>query len=192
MNCLSRALRNCLTVALMIAVLSLFLFGNAYARKGCCSWHGGVASCDSSVGRLICNDGTYSPSCTCEKSNEATTLSKPLQEQANSTAIEYGNKITVMGLVFKEYFYEQPNYGQSPETDVIVDACILKLDSQLVMTNQTKLEELHLVPPAEQNITYCSQLAGHRVEVSGALDEGLTGHHHGDALLIVDSFKILR
>ena len=32
-------------------------------QRGCCSWHGGVAGC--SGGRVTCNDGTYSPSCTC-------------------------------------------------------------------------------------------------------------------------------
>jgi len=32
-------------------------------RRGCCSWHGGVSGCSS--GRIVCNDGTYSPSCTC-------------------------------------------------------------------------------------------------------------------------------
>lgn len=35
------------------------------ARRGCCSWHDGVCGCDSNVGRLICCDGTYSPSCGC-------------------------------------------------------------------------------------------------------------------------------
>lgn len=34
------------------------------ATKGCCSHHGGVSGCSSS-GRLVCNDGTLSPSCTC-------------------------------------------------------------------------------------------------------------------------------
>ena len=33
-------------------------------RSGCCSWHGGVAGCDYS-GRVVCNDGSLSPSCTC-------------------------------------------------------------------------------------------------------------------------------
>jgi hypothetical protein len=37
------------------------------ARSGCCSHHGGVASCDNSAGRQVCNDGTYSPSCTCSQ-----------------------------------------------------------------------------------------------------------------------------
>ena len=33
------------------------------ARSGCCSWHGGV--CDCIGGRVVCCDGTFSPSCTC-------------------------------------------------------------------------------------------------------------------------------
>lgn len=33
-------------------------------RSGCCSWHDGVCGCDS-FGRVICCDGTISPSCTC-------------------------------------------------------------------------------------------------------------------------------
>lgn len=33
--------------------------------RGCCSHHRGVAYCDSSTGRIVCNDGTYSPSCGC-------------------------------------------------------------------------------------------------------------------------------
>ena len=34
-------------------------------RRGCCSWHGGVAGCDENSGRLRCNDGSLSPSCRC-------------------------------------------------------------------------------------------------------------------------------
>lgn len=34
------------------------------AKSGCCSWHGGVSYCGDN-GRYVCNDGTYSPSCTC-------------------------------------------------------------------------------------------------------------------------------
>lgn len=33
-------------------------------RSGCCSHHGGVAYCGKN-GYYICNDGTRSPSCTC-------------------------------------------------------------------------------------------------------------------------------
>lgn len=37
------------------------------AGRGCCSWHGGMSGqCDN--GRVVCNDGTLSPSCTCRAS----------------------------------------------------------------------------------------------------------------------------
>jgi len=54
---------------IVIAVLG-FLFGLpilAEAKSGCCSWHGGVSYCDTSVGRYVCNDGTHSPSCGCSR-----------------------------------------------------------------------------------------------------------------------------
>jgi len=34
-------------------------------KQGCCSWHGGVCGCDSVTGRVLCCDGTLSPTCTC-------------------------------------------------------------------------------------------------------------------------------
>lgn len=33
-------------------------------QRGCCSHHGGVAGCTN--GRVVCNDGSYSPTCTCK------------------------------------------------------------------------------------------------------------------------------
>lgn len=53
--------------AALLAVFSLsFLFPKStYAGRGCCSWHGGQSYCDTSVGRWVCADGTYSPSCGC-------------------------------------------------------------------------------------------------------------------------------
>lgn len=35
------------------------------SRRGCCSHHSGVCNC--SGGRVVCCDGSYSPSCTCNK-----------------------------------------------------------------------------------------------------------------------------
>jgi len=34
-------------------------------RQGCCSWHSGECGCDPTTGRVICCDGTLSPSCYC-------------------------------------------------------------------------------------------------------------------------------
>ena len=36
-------------------------------RRGCCSWHGGVCGCDDATDRIVCCDGTYSPSCRCSE-----------------------------------------------------------------------------------------------------------------------------
>lgn len=51
----------------LVLPLLIFLFSatSIFAKSGCCSWHGGVSGCDTSTGRQVCNDGTYSPSCTC-------------------------------------------------------------------------------------------------------------------------------
>lgn len=43
------------------------LAGILIARRGCCSHHGGVSG-QCSGGRVVCNDGTLSPSCTCRAS----------------------------------------------------------------------------------------------------------------------------
>lgn len=50
---------------LSIPFFILLFFNNTEAKQGCCSWHGGVAYCDTSTGRYVCNDGTYSPTCRC-------------------------------------------------------------------------------------------------------------------------------
>lgn len=40
------------------------------ARRGCCSWHGGMSG-QCQDGRVVCNDGTLSPSCRCRASDPA-------------------------------------------------------------------------------------------------------------------------
>lgn len=61
----------CLTI-----IIGIFLFNISppitYAGRGCCSHHGGQNYCDTSVGKWVCRDGTYSPSCTCQKVNNNT------------------------------------------------------------------------------------------------------------------------
>lgn len=53
---------------LSILIISVFFIPiNINAARGCCSWHGGVDYCGDG-GYYICNDGTQSPSCTCQSS----------------------------------------------------------------------------------------------------------------------------
>ena len=51
-------------IRFIIMILILFIPINAKAARGCCSKHGGINYCGSN-GYYICNDGTESPSCTC-------------------------------------------------------------------------------------------------------------------------------
>lgn len=64
-----------LIVSFIFLTISLFWFPKTVdARSGCCSWHGGVSYCDTSVGRYVCNDGTYSPSCACYLAPKAVSI----------------------------------------------------------------------------------------------------------------------
>lgn len=59
--------------AVLFVLLILFLCestasaGNGW--QGCCSWHGGISGI-CRQGRMMCNDGTLSPSCTCEDQDD--------------------------------------------------------------------------------------------------------------------------
>jgi len=111
-----------------------------------------------------------------------------------------GEKINVTGLVTIESFYEEPNYGQSPESDSIKTACILKLDKQVILQAMSladdqfhphEVKQVHLIG---SNILAdkCIRLLGHRLSVSGTLEQAITGHHHGDALMKGEDFKKIR
>jgi len=59
-------MRKIFKIPFILLFLSFFLIAiPVEARRGCCSYHSGVAYCDTTVGRYVCNDGTYSPTCTC-------------------------------------------------------------------------------------------------------------------------------
>lgn len=51
---------------LILAIILIFTPLVSQATSGCCSWHGGVQGCDYDIGRQVCNDDTYSPSCGCQ------------------------------------------------------------------------------------------------------------------------------
>ncbi len=51
---------------LLFSVIPIF---SVSAGRGCCSHHGGQAYCSN--GRWVCNDGTFSPTCTCSGGNSS-------------------------------------------------------------------------------------------------------------------------
>lgn len=52
-------------LVIVFAAFLLIPINVVSARRGCCSWHGGVSS-SCRNGMIVCNDGTTSPSCGCE------------------------------------------------------------------------------------------------------------------------------
>lgn len=59
-------------IIVFLVVINFLFIPNVDARRGCCSWHGGVSgTCRD--GMIVCNDGTKSPSCTCEGGSTNTT-----------------------------------------------------------------------------------------------------------------------
>ena len=81
-----------------------FLTGNVYARRGCCSHHGGVSS-SCRGGMIVCNDGSTSPTCGCEggSTNSGSSSSSSSYYQApkivfgctNQEAYNYNSKANV-------------------------------------------------------------------------------------------------
>lgn len=70
---------------LIIMIIFSINMSITYANQGCCSWHGGISHCGSN-GRYVCNDGTYSSSCTCnsykfDDNYNSTTYCKNLEEK---------------------------------------------------------------------------------------------------------------
>ena len=57
------------TIIILLSLITMFfllILSKTYANRGCCSNHGGQSYCDKD-GRIVCNDGTYSPSCICDQ-----------------------------------------------------------------------------------------------------------------------------
>ena len=57
-----------------ILLIILFMPINIQAKRGCCSWHGGVSGACRN-GYQVCNDGTTSPSCTCNAPSSSSSSS---------------------------------------------------------------------------------------------------------------------
>lgn len=58
-------MKKIVATGIFFALALIWLPQQILAQQGCCSWHGGIDYCDTSTGRYVCNDGEYSPSCTC-------------------------------------------------------------------------------------------------------------------------------
>ncbi len=73
-------------ILFFVVVVSIFIIFpvHVFAQQGCCSWHQGISYCDKTSGRYVCNDGTYSPSCTCSGGSYYSQPSCPPMSRYNS------------------------------------------------------------------------------------------------------------
>lgn len=70
---------------LAFVIIILLVPNKVFAARGCCSHHGGQNYCDTSVGKWVCNDGTYSPTCTCQKVSSTDNAKNNTNETKNDT-----------------------------------------------------------------------------------------------------------
>ena len=79
-------------ISFFVLVSMLFCASAVDARngwQGCCSWHGGIAGyCQN--GRMVCNDGTLSPSCLCDDPGEYS-YQTPITPRTRSRVISSGD-----------------------------------------------------------------------------------------------------
>lgn len=79
--------------------------GSVPEQRGCCSWHSGVCGC--SLGRLVCCDGAYSPSCTCKGTGpEVGAVDEP---------VLLAGDVSVKGYFRRDGTYVQPHMRSTPD-----------------------------------------------------------------------------
>ena len=99
------ALRISFFFILFFFISLIFLGSNkALATSGCCSWHQGVSYCDTSVGRYVCGDGSYSPSCGCAYYPPVPAFPSEMTIGANNSFLPTSN-----GTYDIEFTFNNPN-----------------------------------------------------------------------------------
>ena len=131
------------------------MFDVVYAKRGCCSHHGGVPGC-SSGGRTICRDGSYSPSCTCTPTRKTVygcTDSKAInynkKANSNDNSCKYKKQIKDTNVVkYETEYIEDENmyageekteqYGEYGTEEVVKEVIVDSYGSVLEVKKETK------------------------------------------------------
>lgn len=124
-----------LSLIVSIVAIGLFLLPiQTSARRGCCSWHNGVSgSCRG--GMIVCNDGTTSPTCTCDGGSTSSSSSKTVRRNTiygctDSRAINYNPSANVNdgSCIAKVYGCKDSNaYNYNSKANVDDGSCIAKV-----------------------------------------------------------------
>lgn len=116
-----------ITSLVFVVVLFIFLFipTSVSAQQGCCSWHGGISYCDYSTGRYVCNDGEYSPTCTCGGGYQpppSCPLFSSYDSLSGSCKCNYGY-VSDGGRCISEDQFCQDRYGWNSRYNSLSDTC---------------------------------------------------------------------
>lgn len=101
-------------------------------------------------------------------------------------------EIRLRGQMFTEYRFGRPNYGETPEIDVLEHPAFLELDEPITVVGRDVgredgkeydidpivVERLHVAHESEMH-----GLRGRGVEVVGGLMQSYSGHHHGPLVM---------
>lgn len=82
--------------SIVLAILIFFVTTPILAQRGCCSWHGGVSGCDSNTGKLLCSDGTDSPTCACPSMQQTSAFKYLAPKNLSNSYSVLGNKICII------------------------------------------------------------------------------------------------
>lgn len=144
-------MKKCLVIVLMF----ILMFDVVYAKRGCCSHHGGVSGC-SSGGRIICKDGSHSPSCTCTPTkkivygctdSKATNYNK--NANSNDNSCKYNKQIKDTNIIKyeTEYIEDENMYigeekteqsGEDGIEEVVKEVIVDSYGSVLEVKKETK------------------------------------------------------
>ena len=175
-----------IVIAVLLFLLSFFIISpvEIFAQRGCCSWHGGVDYCDTSTGRQVCNDGTYSPSCTCayvppapviETSYKTKTVSISFKTKKvnDSTLLEGKTKVVQQGVKGKKEVTYLVTYTDGVETsrEKLYETVVKDPVNEIIAVGTEKKEPTPVSETKSQPETTSGNADNSDGNVAGATDE---------------------
>ena len=108
---------------IIIFLIMIISIETVQAKSGCCSWHKGVSGCSSS-GRVICNDGTYSKSCTCTPPavygcTDSSAINYNSSANKDDGSCRYQKEVLETIMLDYEVEYQNPNNVKNGQETVI-------------------------------------------------------------------------
>ncbi len=114
--------------------------------------------------------------------------------------------VELEGVFEREKHFGPPNYGETPQEDILLTVYVLNLNSPITAGTADTLSELNTVPvtnvkkvqvgfidreATEKRIEKIDNLIGKTVRLRGSLSTGITGYHFYRILFFVSEKELL-